>query len=213
MRQFPRAVIKEFPKEFSIFKKLRTPGDIQNFLNTLPMNFTGRKHTYASPLVVLQTKKAHCMEGAMLAAAALWHLGQQPLLLDLTTVAPDDDHVVALFKEGNRLGAISKTNHAVLRYRDAVYRDPRELAMSYFNEYFLDSGVKTMRSYSAPFDLLKCRAAHGDEWLTSCGDLEDIAAALDFSKHFQIIKKGAERMLRRADRSEIEAGKIVEWKK
>lgn len=207
MRQFPKSVIKEFPEEFSIFKKLRLAALIQDFVNGFEMNFTGRRHTYASPLVVLQTKKAHCMEGAMLAAAALWHLGYPPLLLDLKTTVHDDDHVVALFKEGNRWGAISKTNHAVLRYRDAVYRDPRELAMSYFNEYFLDSGVKTMRSYSAPFDLSK----YGDEWLTSRGDLGDIAADLDFSKHFQIIKKGAERKLRRADKSEIEAGKIVEW--
>ena len=209
MLQFPKSVIKEFPKEFSIFKKLRTPGDIQDFLNTLPMNFTGRKHTYASPLVVLQTKKAHCMEGAMLAAAALWHIGRPPLLLDLKTAAADDDHVVALFKEGNRWGAISKTNHAVLRYRDAVYRDPRELAMSYFNEYFLDSGVKTLRSYSAPFDLSK----YGDEWLTSRDDLGAIAADLDFSRHCQIIKKGKAQKLRLADKSEIKAGKIVEWGK
>jgi len=209
MHRFPVAEFKTFPKELRVLRGLRTPNDIQDFLNTLPMNFTGRKHTYASPLVVLQTKKAHCMEGAMLAAAALWHLGQRPLLLDLTTAAPDDDHVVALFKDGARWGAISKTNHAVLRYRDAVYRDPRELAMSYFNEYFLDSGVKTMRSYSAPFDLSK----YGDEWLTSRGDLGDIAADLDYSRHFQIIKKGAERKLRRADKSEIEAGKIVEWEK
>ena len=136
MRQFPKSVMKEFPEEFSIFKKLRTPADIQDFVNGFEMNFTGRQHTYASPLVVLQTGKAHCMEGAMLAAAALWYLGYPPLLLDLKTTAQDDDHVVALFKEGGRWGAISKTNHAVLRYRDPVYRDPRELAMSYFNEYF-----------------------------------------------------------------------------
>ena len=213
MRRFPVAEFKMFPKELAVLRRLRTPGDIQDFLNTLPMNFTGRRHTYASPLVVLETKKAHCMEGAMLAAAALWYLGHPPLLLDLKTTAKDDDHVVAIFKENGRWGAISKTNHAVLRYRDPVYRDPRELAMSYFNEYFLDSGIKTMRSYSAPFDILKCRAAHGDEWLTSRSDLADIAAALDFSKHFQILKKGAERTLRRADRSEIEAGKIVEYKK
>jgi hypothetical protein len=211
MRAFPRAVIKEFPEEFSIFKKLRTPAAIQDFVNDFEMNFTGRWHTYASPLVVLQTGKAHCMEGAMLAAAALWHIGHPPLLLDLKTTDHDDDHVVALFKEGGRWGAISKTNHAVLRYRDPVYRDPHELAMSYFNEYFLDSGVKTMRSYSAPFDLLQCRAARGDEWLTSHGDLSNIAEALDFSKHFQIVSAAATRRLRRADRSEIEAGKIVEW--
>ena len=213
MRQFPRSTFRDFPQEFSIFKKLRTPSAIQDFLNGLQMNFTGRKHTYASPLVVLETKKAHCMEGAMLAAAALWHLGYPPLLLDLKTTQRDDDHVVALFKEGNRWGAISKTNHAVLRYRDPVYRDPRELAMSYFNEYFLDDGAKTMRGYSSPFDLSQCRAAHGDEWLTSRGDLSAVAAKLDFSRHFQIIKKGTEQRLRRADRSEIEAGKIVEWKK
>jgi hypothetical protein len=213
MRQFPKSVIKEFPEEFSIFKKLRSPAAIQDFVNDFEMNFTGRRHTYASPLVVLQTKKAHCMEGALLAAAALWHLGYPPLLLDLKTTASDEDHVVAPFKEGGRWGAISKTNHAVLRYRDPVYRDPRELAMSYFNEYFLDSGVKTMRSYSAPFDLSRCCAARGNEWLTSRDDLADIAADLDYSQHFQIIKKGAEKKLRRADKSEIEAGKIVEWGK
>jgi hypothetical protein len=209
MHQFPKSVLEDFPKEFSIFKKLRTPAAIQDFVNGLEMNFTGRRHRYASPLVVLRTGKAHCMEGAMLAAAALWHLGYPPLLLDLKTTTHDDDHVVALFKESGRWGAISKTNHAVLRYRDPVYRDSRELAMSYFNEYFLDNGVKTMRSYSAPFDLSK----YGSDWLTSRGDLADIAADLDFSKHFQIIKKGAERKLRRADKSEIEAGKIMEWKK
>ena len=145
----------------------------------------------------------------MLAAAALWYQGRPPLLLDLKTTAADDDHVVALFKEGNRWGAISKTNHAVLRYRDAIYRDSRELAMSYFNEYFLDSGVKTLRSFFAPFDLSK----YGNEWLTSRGDLGDIAAELDFSKHIEIFKKGAERKLRLADKSEIEAGKILEWRK
>lgn len=208
MRQFPKSVLKEHSKEFSIFKKLRTPAAIQDFLNGLPMNFTGRTHTYASPLVVLETKKAHCMEGAMLAGAALWHLGRPPLLLDLKTTKRDDDHVVALFKEDGRWGAISKTNHAVLRYRDPVYRDVRELAMSYFNEYFLDDGTKTMRSYSAPFDLSK----YGDGWITARGDLSDVAADLDFSGHFSIIKKGAERRLRPADQSEIRAGKIVEWR-
>ncbi len=206
-------MLKEFPDEFSIFKKLRTPGTIQDFLNSLEINFPGRRHTYASPLMVLRTGKAHCMEGALLAAAALWHAGYHPFLFDLKTTDADADHVVALFKEGNRWGAVSKTNHAVLRYRDAIYRDPRELAMSYFNEYFLDSGVKTMRSYSAPFDLLSYGAKHGDEWITARGDLAAIAEALDFSKHFHILKKGDERTLRRADKSEIEAGKIVEWKK
>lgn len=212
MRPFPKSVIKDFPKEFEVLKQLSHPAQIQDFLDGLAMNFPGRRHTYASPLLVLETKKAHCMEGAMLAAVALWHLGYRPLLLDLKTINKDVDHVVALFKEGNRWGAISKTNHGVLRYREPVYRDARELAMSYFNEYFLDNGLKTMRSYSAPFDLLKYGDTHGDGWITARTDLAPIARALDFSRHFLIIKKSGERRLRRADPIEIEAGKIVEWK-
>ena len=51
-------------------------------------------------------------------------------------------------------GAISKTNHAVLRYREPVYKTIRELVMSYFHEYFTNhNGKKTLRSYSMPVDL------------------------------------------------------------
>jgi hypothetical protein len=209
MYRFPVAEFKTFPKELRVLRGLRTPAAIQDFLNRMPFNFEEGGETYRSPVAVLKAKKAHCMEGAMLAAAALWLHGQPPLLLDLKTTQKDVDHVVALFKESGRWGAISKTNHAVLRYRDPVYRDPRELAMSYFNEYFLDSGVKTMRSYSAPFDL----STYGGGWITAPVDLVDIVADLDFSKHFQIFKKGGERTLRRAEPIEIEAGKIVEWEK
>jgi hypothetical protein len=117
--------------------------------------------------------------------------------------------VIALFKKGNRWGAISKTNHGVLRYRDPIYRDPREIAMSYFNEYFLDDGTKTLRSYSKPFDLSR----RGDEWLATKEKLDNIAIALDGSPHIDIMKKSAASRLRRADPIEIKAGKIVEGRK
>lgn len=209
MRKFPAYVLKEFPKEFAIFKKLRTPADIQDLLNRLHLNFETEGETYCSPCMVLKNNKAHCMEGAMLAAAALWYQGRPPLLMDLKTTDDDLDHVVALFKEGNRWGALSKTNHAVLRYRDAIYKDPRELAMSFFHEYFLDTGVKTLRSYSAPLNLLEFE----DDWLTASENLVGIVEALDFSKHFNILGRGAERRLRHAEKIEIEAGKIMQYKK
>ncbi len=99
-------------------------------------------------------KKAYCFEGAVLAAAALAYHGRPPLLLDLQTTNDDQDHVLALFKEDGLWGAISKTNNPVLRWRDPVYRSVRELAMSYFHEYFLyKSGEKTLRAYSKAFDL------------------------------------------------------------
>mgnify|MGYP001590758451 FL=1 len=148
------------------------------------------------------------MEGALLAAACFWHNGQRPLLLDLKTIK-DDDHVVTLFKENGCWGAVSKTNHAVLRYRDPVYKTVRELTLSYFNEYFLDSGAKTMRSYSAPFSLFQ----YDDDWLVSKENLWDIPNELDDARHFKIFPDGFSRRLRPADPIEIKVGKFTQWKK
>ena len=161
--------------------------------------------------MTLTAGTAHCMEGAMLAAAAFWYHGGKPLLLDLKTKdARDFDHVVAPFKIHGLWGAISKTNHAVLRYRDPIYRDIRELVMSYFNEYFLDDGKKTLRSHSTLFDL----STLGTDWLTSKKNLWNVAELLDRSPHVNILKdKRVVKDLRRANRTEIEAGKIIEWKK
>lgn len=210
MRQFPTSVLEQHPNELSVFKKLRTPSDVQDLLNSLKMNFETTHERCRSPLLVLRDGKAHCMEGALLAAAALWYEGRPPLILDLKSADPDVDHVVALFKDGSRWGAVSKTNHAVLRYRDPVFSSVRELVMSYFNEYFLDSGVKTLRSYSAvPFSMLR----YGSRWLTAGNDLDDVVVALDRACHTPILEKGASRRLRRAEPVEIRAGKIVEWKK
>ena len=104
-----------------------------------------------SPRRVLATRTAHCFEGALLAATVLWMQGEIPLLLDLATNAQDIDHVVALYKCNGYWGAISKTNHAVLRFRDPVYKTIRELALSYFHEYYLEAtGEKTLISYSLP---------------------------------------------------------------
>src|SRR3989344_3897348 len=77
----------------------------------------------------------------------------KPLIMDLKSGRGDDDHVVALYRSRGYWGAISKTNHAVLRYREPVYKTLRELALSYFHEYFLNNGRKTLRSFSEPLDL------------------------------------------------------------
>src|ERR1043166_4610055 len=120
--------------EFRVLQRLRTPEKIQDFLNALPANFEPHGDTCLSVREVLKRRRAHCIEGAFLAACALWINGEPPLLLDLKATR-DYDHVVALFRRGGCWGAISKTNHLPLRYRDPVYRTLRELAMSYFHEY------------------------------------------------------------------------------
>ena len=103
--------------ETAILRRLSTPEKIQDFLDALPINHEKRGDTCMSPRQVLREGKAHCIEGAMLAALALWMHGEEPLLLDLTTLRYDDDHVVALYRRNGFWGAISKTNHAVLRFQ------------------------------------------------------------------------------------------------
>ena len=165
--------------------------------------------TVLSPRRVLREYRAHCIEGALLAACAFALQGRRPLLLDLTSARRDDDHVVALFQEQGRWGAVSKTNHAVLRYREPVYRTVGELAMSYFHEYFLDDGRKTLRSYSRPVDLSRF---YRRGWMVDEDSLWYIVDALNDAPHTDILHTGQGNALRRADRIEIEAGKLTQWK-
>ncbi len=198
------------PSEKKIFAKLTTPQKIQNYLDTLPINFELRGETYMSPRRMMKAKTAHCFEGALFAAAALAYHGEKPLLMDLRTAVPYEDHVITLFRTNGLWGAISKTNHAILRYRDAVYRSPRELAMSYFHEYVESDGKKSLREYSKLFDLTRYAP---QRWVVAEGDLHWLVDALDNSRHSPIAPKKNLRILRAASKIERKAMDIVEWKK
>jgi hypothetical protein len=193
--------------EFKVLRQLDSPRKVQDFLDDIPINTESTRETCTSPLVTLRRNRAHCMEGALLAALALWMHGHRPLILDLRTTARDVDHLVALFRKGRYWGGITKTNHAVLRYREPVYRDVRELAMSYFHEYFTNDGVKTLREYSTPFDLTKWKG----DWAMSTRDLWELEKAIDRSPHHKLLNRSQIAGLRRADAIEIEAGKLKEW--
>lgn len=197
------------PAERTVFAQLTSPQKVQDYLDSLPMNFETRGETYMSPRRVLREKTAHCFEGALFAAVALAYHGQTPLLMDLKSAYGDDDHVVTLFKQNGYWGAISKTNHAVLRYRDSIYKTVRELALSYFHEYFLNDGKKTLLSYSAPFDLRKFLP---EKWVIAEEDLNWLVIRLDNSRHFPIVPRKNVRHIRKASHVEIRTGKIVEWK-
>jgi hypothetical protein len=197
-------------QELKIFKKLNTPIKIQDFLDTMPVNWEKKGETYMSPRRVLRAKKMHCFEGALFAATALWVNREQPLMLDFKNKG-DDDHVVALYKRNGCWGAISKTNHATLRYRDPVYKTIRELAMSYFHEYWrVSDGKKTLISHSTkPFDL----RVWGEEWVTAETDLDELAEAVDVAPHNHMYPKQNAKFIRLADAMERRAGKLIEWKK
>lgn len=197
--------------EIKLFKRLNTPAKIQDYLNGLKFNFEKHGETCYSPRMVIKNKTAHCMEGALLAAAVLEFYGVRPAVVDLRSIKPqDDDHVIAVFKQFNCFGAISKTNHGVLRYREPVYKTLRELIMSYFHEYFLNTGQKTMREYS---DLVDLKIFDYLNWRTSEEHLFVIPAKLDKVKHHKILSPQQIKNLRLADKIEIQTGKITEYKR
>ncbi len=195
-------------KEDKIFKKLNTTQKIQDFLESIPINFEEKENTLYSPRNVLVKKKAHCFEGALFGAAVLMYHSKPAILIDLQPELSDEAHTVALYKKHGKWGAISKTNHAVLRFRDPVYKSPRELAMSYFHEYFLDNGVKTLRTYTV-FNLDKIKR----NWIIDKNNLWYINKALDKSKYINLINSKESSGLRKADLIERETGKVLVWKK
>ncbi|MBP6884031.1 MAG: hypothetical protein KBC06_02260 [Candidatus Pacebacteria bacterium] len=194
-------------KEIALIRKLNTPAKVQDFLNSIPFNFEKKGETLKSPERVLRTKSAHCFEGALLGAYILSLHGFKPLVLHLQSTEADYDHVITPFQVYGLWGALSRTNHAVLRYREPIYKNIHELVMSYFHEYFLKSGVKTLRRYSDPMDL----NIFGTDWVHEEHDLWYIDKKLDKVKHHNILTSKAIKNLRKADKIEIKAGEIREY--
>ncbi len=200
-------------QERKVFSRLNSPQKIQTFLELIPINFELKGETNLSPRLVLKRGLAHCFEGAVFAAAALAYHGHKPLLMDFATAYDDEDHTVALFKKNGLWGAISKTNHAVLRYRDPLYKTLRELVMSYFHEYFMWDGRKSLRAYSQPFDLSKFKP---ENWVIrddSDQALDWLMSALANSRYSEIASSKAMKSLRSATSVEIDALSLVEYRK
>lgn len=207
MRRATREALGLSRSEFALLARLRTPERIQAFLYDLRQNFEPDGDTCNSVRVVLRTRRAHCIEGAMLAACALWIQGEPPLLLDLQAVQ-DFDHVVALFRRRGHWGAISKTNGMVLRWRDPVYASLRELAMSYFHEYYNKRDRKTLRTYSRPFDL---RRVDPGIWVTAEGGAWDLIDALEASRHYPLVTAAQARALMRRDPFERRHSMLLQY--
>jgi len=201
-------MLKFTKEELKLFKKLDTPAQVQDFLNGIPFNFEhDGVDVIKSPIRVLRENNAHCIEGAILGAYILSLHGHKPLLLHLQTTTDDLDHVITLFKINNLWGALSKTNHSVLRYREPIYKNVRELVMSYFHEYFTYDGVKTLRRYSKPLNL----NIFTDDWITAEDDLWGIDEELDNIKHYEVVPKSVLTKLRLADPIERRVAEVVDW--
>lgn len=185
--------------EQAALRRLRTPREIQSFIDDLTYsvdNFT------RSARGALALKRAHCFDGALVAAAALEFHGERPLLLDLRAVR-DEDHVLAVYKRGKHFGAIAKSKFSGLRFREAVYSSVRELALSYFEHYFNFAKQKTLREFSVPLDLTKVTSV---DWRFSHKPVDVLADTLDALPHTDILTPEMARSLSRVDDNMFRAG-------
>ena len=187
------------PAELRTLRSLNTPVKIQKFIEGLTYQYAD---TAGSPRRVLRERRGHCLEGALLAAAALRVNGRPPLVMDLESVR-DDDHVVALYRERGLWGGIAKSNYAGLRFRAPVYRTLRELALSYFEHYYNLRGERTLRAYSVAVDLSRLDARH---WMTDEEEVWSVPELLIAARHYPIVPDKVARALPRMDRRSFEAG-------
>ncbi len=162
------SVIEEFEARLPAplrrkFQSLQSPIDIQRYLDDLAYIAEERDR---SSLDVMKDRQCHCLDGGLFAALALRRIGDPGLLIDLVPVRDakgrnlDDDHVLALFRRHERWGCVAKSNFPWLRYREPVYRNLRELVMSYFEVYFSVNSIKVLRGYTRPLDIARYDRLH-----------------------------------------------------
>lgn len=187
-------------KEKNTIAKLTSPYKIQSYLNDI--QYSSDK-TYRCPLKVFQDGKGHCFDGALFAAAMLRKLGYPPLILDMIPNERDDDHILALFKEDNHWGAIAKSNFAGLRFREPIYRNLRELVLSYFEQYYNIEREKTLRGYTIPLNL---KSFDRLNWITDSKTMYLIADRLDKLKRFDLLTPAMIKNLSLVDERLYKAG-------
>lgn len=190
------------PRESALLKGLNTPLKAQQFLDATPYS---SDPIYRCPRRVISDRRAHCVDGALFAAAAMRMHGHAPIVTWINA-EQDDGHLLALFRRGQLWGSVGKSNFVGLRYREPVYRTLRELVMSYFNDYFNADGYRSMRSYTRPlslarFDSLAWQTT--DEGVTPIIDIE-----LDKLKTFPIAPAAAIKSLKPVDTRTLKAGML-----
>ena len=190
------------PAETRLLRRLSTPARDQRYLDSLAYNTEKGGETYRSPRRVIRDRTAHCAEGAFLAAAAFRLQGRRPLLLDLESVR-DDDHVLAVYRDGGAWGAVATSKFAGLRFRAPVYRTIRELALSYFEDYYNWGGERTLRGYSRPLSLARFDRIG---WMTTEAELWPIVEHLAAAPHTPLITPAMARRLPRLDRRSYDSG-------
>jgi hypothetical protein len=208
------SALSEFEQRLSpdlraAFCGLETPAAIQQYLDGLRYIAEDRDR---SPLNVMIDGQAHCLDGGFFAALALRRIGFRPLVLDLVPVPGlDDDHVLALFRLDGLWGAIAKSNFTGLRYREPVYRDLHELAISYFEDYYAINLERSLRGYTRPLDLTRFDSTG---WMWDEEAVKLVVRRFYRSQPIPLFPEAAAARLTRADERSFRAASLgtdFEW--
>ena len=187
-------------RELHILSRLNSPMKIQSFLDSIPYS---TDDFYRCPSRVLRDRVAHCFDGAMFGAAALRRIGYPPFVLDMLPNDRDDEHLLAVYKLDGHWGAVAKSNFVGLRYREPVYRNLRELVISYFEQYYNVEREKTLRGYTRPLNLT---AFDELNWMTSDEHLEKIATRLGEIQKTSLLTEVMVKRLSLLDERSFDAG-------
>lgn len=168
------------------------PERLQQVLDTLPYRC---EDGHLPAVCALRDWRAHCFDGALLAAAALRRRGYRPHIIDLCAVR-DDDHLLCAYQWRGCWGAVAKSNFPGLRYREPIFRTPRELVLSYVELYFNLKGEKSLRRYSKPVPL---PALPRLDWECDTAAPELLLHRIADAAHYSIYTTAQERRLARMD--------------
>lgn len=122
--------------ERRLIARLRTPVDVQRYLNRLPYNTEPQPEgaTLRSFRGVVRMGCAHCLEAAIFSAVVLEQHGHPPLVLSFESI-DELDHVIFLYRQQGRWGSVARSRDPGLHGRRPVFATPRALALSYVDPY------------------------------------------------------------------------------
>lgn len=185
--------------EKRLLDSLDTPLKIQAFIDRTTYS---DDPCYRSPRRVMKEMRAHCVDGALMACAALRHHGHPPLVVDMLA-ENDDDHFLAVVRIDDHYGAIAKSNFVGIRFREPIFRTVRELVLSYFEDYYNTDGYKSLRAHSAAIDLSR----YDDlDWSTCDDRIEELTLRVGRLRHTPILTRKMIDALAPVDERRMRAG-------
>jgi hypothetical protein len=144
----PSALDEFTPAERRLIRRLKTPAQVQAFLNALPYNTEPPPDpaTLRSFRGVVRHGTAHCLESALAAAVILEQHGYPPLVMSLESI-DELDHVIFIYRSRGRWGSVARSRDPGLHGRKPVFRTLRALAQSYVDPYVDKTGC--VKAYGA----------------------------------------------------------------